>query len=109
MVANFVNTLEARAEEIARSISTEMGKLLAEAGGEAMKAVVEARAAVARANAPIGEVFGSQIAGTVSYSTRRPSGVILGITHGISHPARQCARRYLRWSMAMRLSLSLRV
>jgi len=74
-----------------------------------MKAVVEARAAVARANAPIGEVFGSQIAGTVSYSTRRPSGVILGITHGISHPARQCARRYLRWSMAMQLSLSLRV
>jgi acyl-CoA reductase-like NAD-dependent aldehyde dehydrogenase len=45
MVANFVNALEARAEEIARSISTEMGKLLAEAGGEAMKAVVEARAA----------------------------------------------------------------
>ena len=29
MVANFVNALEARAEEIARSISTEMGKLLA--------------------------------------------------------------------------------
>jgi hypothetical protein len=41
MVANFVNALEARAEEIARSISTEMGKLLAEAGGKAMKARVQ--------------------------------------------------------------------
>ena len=40
MVANFVNALEARAEEIARSISTEMGKLLAEAGGEALTSVV---------------------------------------------------------------------
>ena len=50
MVANFVNAVEARAEEIARSISTEMGKLLAEAGGEAMKAVVEARAALRAAS-----------------------------------------------------------
>ena len=79
MVTNFVNALETRSEEIAKSITKEMGKPLAEARGEAMKALGEARASVARANAPIGEVFGSQIPGTVSYSTRRPRGVILGI------------------------------
>ena len=66
MVANFVNGLEARAEEIVRSITVEMGKPLAEARGEAMKALGEARASVARANAPIGEVFGGQTPGPVS-------------------------------------------
>ena len=54
MVTNFVNALETRSEEIAKSITKEMGKPLAEARGEAMKALGEARASVARANAPIG-------------------------------------------------------
>ncbi|MDB2460864.1 aldehyde dehydrogenase family protein [Planktomarina temperata] len=79
LVANFVDALEARAEDIAMSITKEMGKPLAEARGEVAKAVGESRVCIGRASAPIGDVFPSQIPGTVAYSTRRPRGVILGI------------------------------
>jgi len=79
MVAKYVDALEARAESIAMSITREMGKPLAESRGEVAKAIGEARACIGRASAPIGEVFPSQIPGTVAYSTRRPRGVVLGI------------------------------
>tara|TARA_B100000768_G_scaffold64341_1_gene62057 strand:+ start:896 stop:2305 length:1410 start_codon:yes stop_codon:yes gene_type:complete len=79
LVLKYVDALEARTEDIAFSITKEMGKPLAESRGEVGKAIGEARACIGRANTPIGEVFSSQIPGTVSYSTRRPRGVILGI------------------------------
>ena len=79
LVAKFVDALEARTEDIALSITEEMGKPLAESRGEVGKAIGEARACIGRASAPIGEVFPSQLPGTVAYSTRRPRGVILGI------------------------------
>lgn len=79
LVAKFIDALEARTDDIALSITKEMGKPLAEARGEVAKAVGEARACVARASAPIGEVFPSQAPGTMAYTTRRPRGVILGI------------------------------
>lgn len=78
-VANFVSALETRAADIALSITREMGKPLSEARGEVDKALGEARMTTARAGAPIGEVFPSQVPGTIAYSTRRPRGVILGI------------------------------
>lgn len=79
MVDAFLNGLEARAEDIARSITREMGKIIAESRGEVAKAIGEGRATTRRASAPIGEVLPSQKAGTAVYSTRRPRGVIVGI------------------------------
>lgn len=79
LFAKFVDALEAHSEDIAMSITREMGKPLVESRGETAKAASEARAMVARASAPIGEVFPSQISGTVAYTTRRPRGVIIGI------------------------------
>ena len=79
LISKYVDALERRTEDIAYSITKEMGKPLAEARGEVGKAIGEARACLGRANAPIGEVFSSQISGTVAYSTRRPRGVVLGI------------------------------
>lgn len=79
IVAKYVDALEAQAENIANSITREMGKPLAESRGEVAKAIGEARACIDRATAPIGEVFPSQFPGTVAYSTRRPRGVVLGI------------------------------
>ncbi|MGJ8624017.1 MAG: aldehyde dehydrogenase family protein [Yoonia sp.] len=79
MVDAFLNGLEARSEDIARSITREMGKLIGESRGEVAKAIGEGRATTRRATAPIGEVLPSQKPGTVVYSTRRPRGVIVGI------------------------------
>lgn len=75
----FLDGLEARIDDIATSITKEMGKLLGESKGEANKALGEGRAMVRRSSAPIGEVLPSQKPGTVIYSTRRPRGVIVGI------------------------------
>lgn len=79
IVDTFLDKLEERSEEIARSITREMGKIIAESRGEVAKAIGEGRAMTRRASAPIGEVLPSQKPGTVVYSTRRPRGVIVGI------------------------------
>lgn len=79
IVNAFLAGLEARGEDIARSITREMGKIIGESRGEVAKALGEGRATTCRAFAPIGDVLPSQKAGTVVYSTRRPRGVIVGI------------------------------
>ena len=75
----FLNGLEARSEDIATAITREMGKMIGESRGEVVKALGEGRATTHRASAPIGEILPSQKPGTVTYSTRRPRGVIVGI------------------------------
>lgn len=79
IVDAFLNGLEARAEDIARAITREMGKVIGESRGEVAKALGEGRATTRRASAAIGEMLPSQKPGTVTYSTRRPRGVIVGI------------------------------
>lgn len=79
IVDAFLDGLQARTEDIARSITREMGKIIGESRGEVNKALGEGRATTRRASAPIGEVLPSQKPGTVTYSTRRPRGVIVGI------------------------------
>jgi len=79
MVDSFLNGLEARADDIATAITREMGKIIGESRGEVTKALGEGRATTSRASAPIGEVLPSQKPGSITYSTRRPRGVIVGI------------------------------
>ncbi|MFT7448995.1 MAG: acyl-CoA reductase-like NAD-dependent aldehyde dehydrogenase, partial [Glaciecola sp.] len=79
IVDAFLDALQARAEDIATAITREMGKVIGESRGEVNKALGEGRATTRRASAPIGEVLPSQKPGTVTYSTRRPRGVIVGI------------------------------
>jgi acyl-CoA reductase-like NAD-dependent aldehyde dehydrogenase len=79
IVDAFLAGLEARAEDIATAITREMGKVIGESRGEVAKALGEGRATTRRASAPIGEMLPSQKPGTVTYSTRRPRGVIVGI------------------------------
>lgn len=79
IVKLFLHELETNADKIALCMTREMGKTLVESKGEIAKAVGEGRATADRAGAPIGEVLPSQLAGTTSYTFRRPRGVILGI------------------------------
>ena len=79
LAAKYVDALEAHAEDIALSITKEMGKTLTEARGEVSKAIGEARSCIGRASAPIGEVFPSQIPGNDAYPIHRPRCVIIGI------------------------------
>jgi aldehyde dehydrogenase (NAD+) len=79
VVARWLDALAARSEDIARIITREMGKTLAEARGETAKSLSEARHAVARVGAPVGEVLPSLRPGVVAYTTRRPRGVVVGV------------------------------
>lgn len=60
LVDGFLDGLQARTEDIARSITREMGKIIGESRGEVNKALGEGRATTRRASAPIGEVLPSQ-------------------------------------------------
>src|SRR6056297_87103 len=79
ITGRWLDAIAARTDEIARAITLEMGKTLAEAKGETSKSLSEARYALARAANPVGEVLPSQRPGTVTYTIRRPRGVIAGI------------------------------
>jgi acyl-CoA reductase-like NAD-dependent aldehyde dehydrogenase len=79
LVTAFLDGLAGRSEDIGRSITLEMGKIIGESRGEVGKALGEGRACVSRAGNPVGEVFPSQKPDVTAYTIRRPRGVILGI------------------------------
>lgn len=80
IVSTFLDELDKRGEDIAQSITAEMGKTLTESRGEVGKSLAEGRMTAQRAGAPIGELLPSQVSGVTAYSMRRPRGVVLGIT-----------------------------
>src|SRR5690349_19862481 len=72
--------LEARTEEIARDMSTEMGKPLREARGEAARAAQILRYSASEAYRPVGEHFEQSLTGNPVSTRRRPVGVVGLIT-----------------------------
>jgi aldehyde dehydrogenase (NAD+) len=80
IVQQFLDALEQRAAEIARAITIEQGKPLAEARGETAKSLGEARAMSAHVLRTGGEVAVSARPGFQNLVTRRPRGVIAAIT-----------------------------
>ena len=72
--------LEARAEEIARDMSTEMGKPLREARGETARATQILRFAASEAFRPVGEHFEQSLTGAQVSTRRRAVGVVGLIT-----------------------------
>jgi alpha-ketoglutaric semialdehyde dehydrogenase len=72
--------LEGRVEEIARDMSTEMGKPLREARGEAARAAQILRYAASEASRPVGEHFEQSATGAQVSTRRRPIGVVGLIT-----------------------------
>src|SRR5438034_2907052 len=72
--------LEARAEQVARDMSTEMGKPLREARGEAARAGQILRFAASEAFRSVGEHFEQAATGAQVSTRRRPVGVVALIT-----------------------------
>jgi acyl-CoA reductase-like NAD-dependent aldehyde dehydrogenase len=72
--------LEARSEQVARDMSTEMGKPLREARGEAGRAAQILRYAAGEAYRSVGEHFEQAATGAQVSTRRRPVGVVALIT-----------------------------
>lgn len=80
LLARFLTSLSARAQDIARSITIEQGKPLAEARGEVTKALDESAQMLASAGRPGGAVHATTRAGVTPFTVRRPRGVIAALT-----------------------------
>jgi aldehyde dehydrogenase (NAD+) len=72
--------LEARAEEVAHDMTTEMGKPLREARGETLRAAQILRYSASEAYRPVGELFEQSLTGRQVSTRRRPIGVVGLIT-----------------------------
>lgn len=76
----WLGRLEEASDALATAITLEMGKPLAEAHGEVVHALKEARFAVAEASRPLGEVMPSARDGLRNLTLRRPRGVVVAST-----------------------------
>ncbi len=79
-VTAFFQAIEKRAEEIARSITLEQGKPMAESRGEVSKSLGESAMMAGHAMHSGGEVLPNARAGFQNMVVRRPRGVIAAIT-----------------------------
>jgi aldehyde dehydrogenase (NAD+) len=80
LFGKLVAALEARAEELARSITLEQGKPLAESRAEVAKSCAEARFMMGKAARGHSEVLPSARPGIRNLVVRRPRGVIAAVT-----------------------------
>ncbi len=80
VVAKFVAALEAETDDIARAITMEQGKPLAESRGEVAKSCAEARFMISEATRSHGEVMPSARPGFSNMVVRRPRGIIAALT-----------------------------
>ena len=76
----YIAKLEAISEDLARSITLEQGKPIAELRGEVAKSLAEARVMAGSATHGLSEVFPSARPGIRNMTVRRPRGVIAAIT-----------------------------
>ncbi|MCX5515338.1 aldehyde dehydrogenase [Kaistia algarum] len=80
ILEDWLNAVEARCEDIALAITLEMGKTLADARGEILYALKEARFTIGEASRAIGEVMPSARPGLRNMTLRRPRGVVVAAT-----------------------------
>ena len=80
LFGRFLDALAGRADALARSITLEQGKPLAESRNEVAKSIAEGRAMAAAAASDAGDVRPSARRGIRNLVTRRPRGVIAAIT-----------------------------
>jgi acyl-CoA reductase-like NAD-dependent aldehyde dehydrogenase len=73
-------SLESRVDEIARDMSTEMGKPLRESRGETLRAAQILRYSASEAYRPVGEHFEQSLTGNPVSTRRRPVGIVGLIT-----------------------------
>ena len=76
--------LRQQADDIARTITTEEGKPLADAQGEVKRAMNIVEYAAGEGRRMFGYTTPSELPNTVAYTTRRPMGVVAIITPGTS-------------------------
>lgn len=79
LLFRFAELLEQSKEKLARIITLEQGKSLAESEGEVGRAVVEARYMAGEASRPVGQSYPSERPGVVCYTVTEPLGVVAAI------------------------------
>jgi alpha-ketoglutaric semialdehyde dehydrogenase len=79
VLLRFAQLLEASASELARIVTLEQGKAVAEATGEVIRAVAEARYMAGEATRPTGLTFPSERQGVSCQTVAEPVGVICAI------------------------------
>ncbi|MEK7690895.1 MAG: aldehyde dehydrogenase family protein, partial [Bdellovibrionota bacterium] len=80
ILAKAGDLLRARADVLAKILTREEGKNIAEAKGEVLKACNVLEFTASEARRPIGEVIPSEVPNTFLYTTRAPLGVVAVIT-----------------------------
>lgn len=80
LLHQWLDRILANVDDLAEAITLEMGKVLADAKGEVLHALKEARFSVDEAARPIGEVMPSARVGLRNMTIRRPRGVIVAST-----------------------------